>query len=152
MDKTLDDILIYLKSTIFIEDQNYIQYINATDIFFQCYGEEKTNIHNYSEPKLFLEKLQQDGFVNYNENEYQINLQGIEFINNGGYRKRTKKIQYKNFWGKLKVGAVLLNALILLIFAYFSFIKDKLEIEKQTEIKTEIVPSSNNKNIKKNVG
>ena len=97
MDKTLDDILLYLKTTIFMEDQDYISNINAIDIFFFCYGDEKAQIHNYTEPKLYLEKLYNDGYVNYNdsENAYQINLNGIEFINNGGYKARSRNLCYK---------------------------------------------------------
>ncbi|UOE37034.1 hypothetical protein [Chryseobacterium oryzae] len=135
MDKTLDDLLHYLKTTIFIEDQNYIQNLNAIDIFFFCYGEEKAQIHNYTEPKLYLEKLYSDGYVNFkdSENTYQINLNGIEFINNGGYKTKSRNLFYKKIWNIIKVVAVFLNAIILLIFAYFSFMEDLKEAYKNNK-------------------
>jgi len=40
MDKTLDDILRYLKSVIRIEDKNYIQFLSPVDVFFNCYGKD----------------------------------------------------------------------------------------------------------------
>ena len=126
MDQTLDDLLSYLKGIIFIVDQDHIQYLNAVDIFFFCYGDNLNDVHNYTEPKLFLDKLQTDCFVNNNsENGYQINLNGIEFINNGGYRKKSQKIKYKNLWEVSKIIAITINAIILLFFAYSTFIKDK---------------------------
>lgn len=144
MDKTLDDLLQYLKTTIFIEDQDYVQNLNAIDIFFFCYGDEKAQIHNYTEPKLYLEKLHYDGYVNFNESEnaYQINLSGIEFINNGGYKARRKKLYYKKTWNIVKIFSVFINAIILLIFSYFSFAKDQKEadnkIEKELKIENKI--------------
>lgn len=53
MDHTLDDLLSYLKSVIFIEDQNYIQFINAVDIFFFCYGDNLDDVHNYTRTETF---------------------------------------------------------------------------------------------------
>ncbi|AMR42075.1 hypothetical protein A4C53_RS18955 [Elizabethkingia anophelis] len=141
MDKTLDDLLNYLKSTIFIEDQNYIQFIPAVEIFFFCYGDKLKDVHNYTEPDIFLEKLYRDGYVNYNESEesYQINLNGIEFINNGGYTTKTKKIKYQGYWNYLKIFAVIVNAALLLIFAYASLKKDLDEAkEKKKEIKNNV--------------
>lgn len=64
--------------------------------------------------------------MNHNsENGYQINLNGIEFINNGGYRKKSQEIKYKKLWEVLKLIAITTNAIILLFFAYSTFIKDK---------------------------
>ncbi len=144
MDKTLDDLLHYLKTTIVINEQDYIQYLNAIDIFFFCYGDEKTKIHNYTEPELFLEKLHQDGFVNFNksENSYQINLNGIEFVNNGGYKSRTRNQRIKKYWNITKIIAIFLNAVILLKFAYFSFIKEQKELKNKNQI--EINRTENN--------
>lgn len=50
MDKTLDDLLHYLKTTIFIEDQDYIQNLDAIYIFFFCYGDEKAKLHKRQAP------------------------------------------------------------------------------------------------------
>ena len=126
MDQTLDDLLSYLKGIIFIVDQDHIQYLNAVDIFFFCYGDNLNDVHNYTEPKLFLDKLQTDGFVNNNsENGYQINLNGIEFIKNKKKKKKSQKIKYKNLWEVSKIIAITINAIILLFFAYSTFIKDK---------------------------
>lgn len=122
MDKTLDDLLSYLKSTLFFEDQDYIQYLNSLDIFFFCYGDKLNDVHNYTEPKLFLDKLKDDGFVDFksSENGYQINLNGVEFINNGGYQKRTSINTLKNYWDGIKILAIALNAILLLIFTYYA--------------------------------
>ena len=156
MDKTLDEILHYLKTTIFIEDQDYIQNLNAIDIFFFCYGEEKAKIHNYTEPKLYLEKLYNDGYVNFKESEnaYQINLNGIEFINNGGYKAKARSLCYKKTWNIIKIVAVFLNAIILLIFAYFSFIKDQKDDDwnNKKELKIENQIDTNKTTIKNKNG
>ena len=133
MDKTLDDILNYLKSTIFIKDQKHIQYLFAVDIFFKCYGEKQTQLHNYTEPELFLEKLYNDGFVNFKDDAYQINLEGIEFINNGGYRIRTRNKCQIKIWNVTKIIAVFVNAIILIIFGFSSFKKDQVEVKKGME-------------------
>ncbi|MGF7230589.1 hypothetical protein, partial [Arachidicoccus sp.] len=95
--------------------------------------------HNYTEPKLFLDKLYNDGLVNFQENEnaYQINLQGIEFINKGGYTSRTKDSKLKNFWSIIKIIAIALNAIVLIIFAYFSFKKDRYEMGNQNKVQIE---------------
>ena len=122
MDKTLDDLLSYLKSVMFIEDQQYIQYLVPLDIFFFTYGENLKDVHNYSEPKLFLEKLRTDGYVNFDdsENGYQINLSGVEFINNGGYKKRSSQENWKRCWELIKIIAIFINALLLLLFTFYA--------------------------------
>lgn len=135
MDKTLDDILRYLKSVIRIEDQEYIQYLHPVDIFFYCYGDNLPDLHNYTEPTLFLQKLRTDGFVNQKdaENEFQINLSGIQFINNGGYRSRTYKKRWKGLYNFLKYFAVFLNAVALLFFAYDGWKGDKDNSKSQSK-------------------
>ena len=49
----------------------------------------------------------------------------INLINNGGYKAKARSLCYKKTWNIIKIVAVFLNAIILLIFAYFSFIKDQ---------------------------
>ena len=119
-------------------------------------GEEKAKIHNYTEPKLYLEKLYNDGYVNFKESEnaYQINLNGIEFINNGGYKAKARSLCYKKTWNIIKIVAVFLNAIILLIFAYFSFIKDQKDDDwnNKKELKIENQIDTNKTTIKNKNG
>ncbi|MEN5380628.1 hypothetical protein [Sphingobacterium kitahiroshimense] len=121
VDATLDDLLNYLKSTIFLEDNDYIQYLASVDIFFHCYGDSLTDIHNYTEPNLFMEKLYEDKFVNKDGNTYQINLNGIVFINNGGYKAITFAKKKKWCWDIIKFLAIALNALVLLLVAILTY-------------------------------
>lgn len=130
MDKTLDDILRYLKSVIRIEDQNHIQFLSPVDVFFNCYGKDLDDLKNYTEPTLFLEKLLRDGNVDQSidSNEFRINLSGIEFINNGGYHSLRQKAKHEKYFTVLKYILVFLNAATLLFFAFQESRKGSVEL------------------------
>lgn len=50
----------------------------------------------------------------------ELNLLTMEVI-----EKKSQKIKYKNLWEVSKIIAITINAIILLFFAYSTFIKDK---------------------------
>lgn len=86
-----------------------------------------------------IDKLVDDGYLSISLqmgiNYYYISINGKSFIENGGYVAEVKKERLNKFWTKTKVGGVVLNGLILLSIAVWTFYSQVLKPDSKEKEK-----------------
>lgn len=167
LDKELDSILKWL--LYFVNNDKYteVEFLPAVDIV--TYSNKNVTIeelnesdtilyfttgtNNYSEAHLLLQHLKEEGYVDEdfsNPNQYRINLKGIIFINNGGYRKQRKlnklkeeNEKVKDFFNKLNIFVIIILTIVSLFMTYNNNDKEKriYDLERSIKDKEDIIKS-----------
>lgn len=179
--KELDKILLWMQNII-DKDEHTTIYLSSRDIYtYSKYNidyfapnanneitkripnaEKKDELtNNLAINENYLKKLLIDGFVDSIDDDYRfrINLSGIIFINNGGYRKQRKlnklkeeNEKIKDFYNKLNIFVIIILTIVSLVMTYNNNDKDKrlYDLENSNKEKDKLIESLQKKIRNKN--
>ncbi|CAH0998053.1 hypothetical protein EMA8858_04188 [Emticicia aquatica] len=128
-----------------IELDKLMEVINNSDTGFnvkqETYHKNASYAKKYWELKYMIEKLESDryiyrtdifkGDIKANDDwSYKLTLDGVLFLENGGYKNRNKKVRLNNTWVVVKIIANIINAVSIMSIAFLSYM-----VSKDTKLK-----------------
>jgi hypothetical protein len=128
-----------------IELDKLMEVINNSDTGFnvkqETYYKKAPYANKYWELKYMIEKLETDhyiyrtdiykGDVKANDEwSYKLTLDGVLFLEDGGYKNRNRRVRLNNTWVVVKIIANIINAVSIVSIAFLSYM-----VSKDTKLK-----------------